>query len=148
MPHAVVRYGAYVAPDCILMPSYVNLGAYVGERTMVDTWATVGSCAQIGADVHLSGGVGVEVCSNRCRPHLWSLKMEHLWGRGALWWKALGLVGSCARSQCGADGQHPHRGCARPEPVETRGEVPPRAVVIPGLGPNRSPRAPTTCLVR
>ena len=59
VPHAVVRYGAYVAPDCILMPSYVNLGAYVGERTMVDTWATVGSCAQIGADVHLSGGVGI-----------------------------------------------------------------------------------------
>ena len=59
VPHAVVRYGAHVAPDCILMPSYVNLGAYVGERTMVDTWATVGSCAQIGADVHLSGGVGI-----------------------------------------------------------------------------------------
>ena len=59
VPHAVVRYGAHVAKDCILMPSYVNLGAYVGERTMVDTWATVGSCAQIGADVHLSGGVGI-----------------------------------------------------------------------------------------
>ena len=59
VPHAVVRYGAYVAPDCILMPSYVNLGAYVGERTMVDTWATVGSCAQIGSNVHLSGGVGI-----------------------------------------------------------------------------------------
>ena len=59
VPHAVVRHGAFVAKDCILMPSYVNLGAYVGERTMVDTWATVGSCAQIGADVHLSGGVGI-----------------------------------------------------------------------------------------
>ena len=59
VPHAVVRHGAFVARDCILMPSYVNLGAYVGERTMVDTWATVGSCAQIGADVHLSGGVGI-----------------------------------------------------------------------------------------
>ncbi len=59
VPPAVARYGAYLAPGVILMPSYVNIGAYVGERTMVDTWATVGSCAQIGKDVHLSGGVGI-----------------------------------------------------------------------------------------
>ena len=59
VPHAVARYGAYIAPDTILMPSYVNLGAYVDSGTMVDTWATVGSCAQIGKDVHLSGGVGI-----------------------------------------------------------------------------------------
>ncbi len=59
VPPAVVRKGAYIANDVILMPSYVNIGAYVGEKTMVDTWATVGSCAQIGANVHLSGGVGI-----------------------------------------------------------------------------------------
>ena len=59
VPPAVVRKGAYVAPDAILMPSYVNIGAWIGPRTMVDTWATVGSCAQIGANVHLSGGVGI-----------------------------------------------------------------------------------------
>jgi len=59
VPHAVARHGAYLAPGVIMMPSYVNIGAYVGPRTMVDTWATVGSCAQIGADVHLSGGVGI-----------------------------------------------------------------------------------------
>lgn len=59
VPHAVARYGAYLAPNVILMPSYVNIGAYVGEGTMVDTWATVGSCAQIGSNVHLSGGVGI-----------------------------------------------------------------------------------------
>jgi 2,3,4,5-tetrahydropyridine-2-carboxylate N-succinyltransferase len=59
VPHAVARYGAYLAPGVILMPSYVNIGAYVGANTMVDTWATVGSCAQIGANVHLSGGVGI-----------------------------------------------------------------------------------------
>lgn len=59
VPHAVARYGAYIAPNVVLMPSYVNIGAYVGEGTMVDTWATVGSCAQIGKDVHLSGGVGI-----------------------------------------------------------------------------------------
>lgn len=59
VPPAVARYGAYLAAGVILMPSYINIGAYVGERTMVDTWATVGSCAQIGKDVHLSGGVGI-----------------------------------------------------------------------------------------
>ncbi len=59
VPHALVRYGAYVAPNAILMPSYVNIGAHVGAGTMVDTWATVGSCAQIGCNVHLSGGVGI-----------------------------------------------------------------------------------------
>jgi 2,3,4,5-tetrahydropyridine-2-carboxylate N-succinyltransferase len=59
VPHAVARYGAYLARNVVLMPSYVNIGAYVGEGTMVDTWATVGSCAQIGKHVHLSGGVGI-----------------------------------------------------------------------------------------
>ena len=59
VPPAVVRRGAYVARNAVLMPSYVNIGAYVGEGTMVDTWATVGSCAQIGRHVHLSGGVGI-----------------------------------------------------------------------------------------
>lgn len=59
VPPAMARHGAYVAPDVVLMPSYVNIGAYVDSGTMVDTWATVGSCAQIGKNVHLSGGVGI-----------------------------------------------------------------------------------------
>lgn len=59
VPPAVARYGSFVAKGCILMPSYVNIGAYIGSGTMVDTWATVGSCAQIGKNVHLSGGVGI-----------------------------------------------------------------------------------------
>jgi 2,3,4,5-tetrahydropyridine-2-carboxylate N-succinyltransferase len=59
VPDAIVRRGAFVAPDVVLMPSYVNIGAYVDSGTMVDTWATVGSCAQIGKNVHLSGGVGI-----------------------------------------------------------------------------------------
>src|ERR1041384_2691899 len=59
VPNCVVRRSAYIAPNAILMPSFVNLGAHVGEGTMVDTWATVGSCAQIGKHVHLSGGVGI-----------------------------------------------------------------------------------------
>ena len=59
VPHAIARYGAFLAPGVILMPSYVNIGAYVDSGSMVDTWATVGSCAQIGKNVHLSGGVGI-----------------------------------------------------------------------------------------
>jgi 2,3,4,5-tetrahydropyridine-2,6-dicarboxylate N-succinyltransferase len=59
VPHAIARYGAYLARGVIMMPSYVNIGAWVDENTMVDTWATVGSCAQIGKNVHLSGGVGI-----------------------------------------------------------------------------------------
>lgn len=59
VPHAIARHGAFIAKGTILMPSYVNIGAYVDEGTMVDTWATVGSCAQIGKNVHLSGGVGI-----------------------------------------------------------------------------------------
>lgn len=59
VPHAIARYGSYVAKGVIMMPSYVNIGSYVDSGTMVDTWATVGSCAQIGKNVHLSGGVGI-----------------------------------------------------------------------------------------
>jgi 2,3,4,5-tetrahydropyridine-2,6-dicarboxylate N-succinyltransferase len=59
VPHAVARYGAFIGKNAVLMPSYVNIGSYVDEGTMVDTWATVGSCAQIGKGVHLSGGVGI-----------------------------------------------------------------------------------------
>jgi len=59
VPHAIARYGSYLAPTVVMMPSYVNIGAYVDKGSMVDTWATVGSCAQIGKGVHLSGGVGI-----------------------------------------------------------------------------------------
>ena len=59
MPQAIARYGSFIDKNVVLMPSFINIGAYVGEGTMVDTWATVGSCAQIGSNVHLSGGVGI-----------------------------------------------------------------------------------------
>ncbi|MFL6035784.1 MAG: 2,3,4,5-tetrahydropyridine-2,6-dicarboxylate N-succinyltransferase, partial [Gaiellaceae bacterium] len=59
VPPAVARYGSFLSRGVVLMPSYVNIGAWIGPRTMVDTWATVGSCAQIGADVHIAGGVGI-----------------------------------------------------------------------------------------
>ena len=59
VPHGIARYGSYLEKGVVMMPSYVNIGAWVGSGTMVDTWATVGSCAQIGRNVHLSGGVGI-----------------------------------------------------------------------------------------
>ena len=59
VPQAIVRHGSYIAADCVLMPSFVNIGAYIDQGSMIDTWATVGSCAQIGRNVHLSGGVGI-----------------------------------------------------------------------------------------
>ncbi len=59
VPNAILRFGSYISKGVILMPSYVNIGAYIGEKTMIDTWATVGSCAQIGKSVHISGGVGI-----------------------------------------------------------------------------------------
>ncbi len=140
VPHAVVRHGAFVARDCILMPSYVNLGAYVGERTMVDTWATVGSCAQIGADVHLSGGVGIggvleplqaapvivedgAFIGSRC------IVVEGVRvGREAVLGANVVLTASTPILDV--------RGL---EPVETRGAIPPRAVVIPGTRPKAFP---------
>lgn len=140
VPHAVVRHGAFVARDCILMPSYVNLGSYVGERTMVDTWATVGSCAQIGADVHLSGGVGIggvleplqaapvivedgAFIGSRC------IVVEGVRvGREAVLGANVVLTAST-----------PILDVRGPEPVETRGAIPPRAVVIPGTRPKAFP---------
>ncbi len=140
VPHAVVRHGAFVARDCILMPSYVNLGAYVGERTMVDTWATVGSCAQIGADVHLSGGVGIggvleplqaapvivedgAFIGSRC------IVVEGVRvGREAVLGANVVLTAST-----------PILDVRGPEPIETRGTIPPRAVVIPGTRPKTFP---------
>ena len=67
VPPAAARRGAYIAKNVVLMPSFVNIGAYVDEGTMVDTWATVGSCAQIGKNVHLSGASASAACSSRCR---------------------------------------------------------------------------------
>jgi len=140
VPHAVVRYGAFVASDCILMPSYVNLGAYVGARTMVDTWATVGSWPQIGADVHLSGGVGIggvleplqaapvvvedgAFVGSRCIV----VEGVHV-GKEAVLGANVVLTAST-----------PILDVRGEVPVETRGAIPPRAVVIPGTRPKTFP---------
>ena len=133
VPHAVARYGAYLAKGVIMMPSYVNIGAYVDSGTMVDTWATVGSCAQIGKDVHLSGGVGIggvlepvqaapviiedgAFIGSRC------IVVEGCRvGKEAVLGANVVLTGSTKIID--VTGEHP---------VEYKGFVPPRSVVIPG----------------
>ena len=133
VPHAVARHGAYIAPGTILMPSYVNIGAYVDEGTMVDTWATVGSCAQIGKNVHLSGGVGIggvleplqaapvivednAFIGSRCIV-VEGVRVEREAVLGA------NVVLTASTKIIDVSGQ---------EPIEYRGRVPARSVVIPG----------------
>jgi 2,3,4,5-tetrahydropyridine-2-carboxylate N-succinyltransferase len=133
VPNAVARYGAFINKGVILMPSYVNIGAYVDSGTMVDTWATVGSCAQIGANVHLSGGVGIggvlepvqaapviiednAFIGSRC------IIVEGVRiGKEAVLGANVVLTGSSKIIDVSGD-----------KPVETRGYVPERSVVIPG----------------
>ncbi len=133
VPHAVARYGAYLAKNVVLMPSYVNIGAYVDEGTMVDTWATVGSCAQIGKGVHLSGGVGIggvleplqaapviieDGCfiGSRCIV-VEGVRVEKEAVLGA------NVVLTMSTKIIDVSGS---------EPIETKGVVPARSVVIPG----------------
>jgi len=133
VPHAVARYGSYISAGTILMPSYVNIGAYVDEGTMVDTWATVGSCAQIGKNVHLSGGVGIGgvleplqaapviieddvFVGSRCIV-VEGVRVEKEAVLGA------GVVLTMSTKIIDVTG---------PEPIEIKGRVPARSVVIPG----------------
>ena len=140
VPPATARYGAYIAPGVVMMPSYVNLGAYVDSGTMVDTWATVGSCAQIGKNVHLSGGVGIggvlepvqaapviieddAFIGSRC------IVVEGVRvGREAVLGANVVLTASSRIIDVSG-----------PEPVEYRGYVPPRSVVVPGSVPKDFP---------
>jgi 2,3,4,5-tetrahydropyridine-2-carboxylate N-succinyltransferase len=133
VPHAVARYGAYLAPGVVLMPSYVNIGARVEEGTMVDTWATVGSCAQIGKNVHLSGGVGIGgvlepvqaspvIVEDGCFVGSRSIIVEGARiGREAVIGANVVITGSTRVIDV-----------TGPEPVIYRGYVPERSVVIPG----------------
>ena len=140
VPHAIARFGSYIAPGTILMPSYVNLGAYVDSGTMVDTWATVGSCAQIGKDVHLSGGVGIggvleplqaspviiedgAFIGSRCIVvEGVRIGTESVLGAGVVLTSSTTIID-----------------VTREDPVEHRGYVPPRSVVIPGSKPKSFP---------
>ncbi len=140
VPHAVARYGSYLAPGVIMMPSYVNIGAFVGSNTMVDTWATVGSCAQIGKNVHLSGGVGIGgvlepvqaspvIIEDDCFIGSRCIVVEGVRiGREAV----LGANVVITRSTRIID-------VSGETPVEYKGYIPPRAVVIPGSYPKQFP---------
>jgi 2,3,4,5-tetrahydropyridine-2-carboxylate N-succinyltransferase len=140
VPPAVARYGSFLSRGVVLMPSYVNIGAWVGPNTMVDTWATVGSGAQIGANVHLAGGVGIggvleppgakpvivedgAFLGSRC------IVTEGVRiGREAVIAANVALTASI-----------PIIDVTGPEPVEYRGYVPPRSVVVPGTRPKQFP---------
>jgi 2,3,4,5-tetrahydropyridine-2-carboxylate N-succinyltransferase len=133
VPPAVARVGSYLSPGVVLMPSYVNIGAWIGPGTMVDTWATVGSCAQIGADVHLSGGVGIGGVLEP--PQATPVVIEDGAFVGSRCIVVEGVVVG-AEAVLGANvvltASTPVIDVTGPEPVEHRGWVPPRSVVVPG----------------
>ena len=133
VPHGIARYGAYLAKGVIMMPSYVNIGAYVDEGTMVDTWATVGSCAQIGKHVHLSGGVGIGgvlepvqaspvIIEDNCFIGSRAIVVEgvHVEKEAVL---GANVVLTASTKIIDVSGE---------EPIEYKGIVPARSVVIPG----------------
>jgi 2,3,4,5-tetrahydropyridine-2,6-dicarboxylate N-succinyltransferase len=140
VPPGVARHGSFLSDDVILMPGYVNIGAWVGPRTMIDTWATVGSCAQIGADVHLAGGVGIGGV------------LEPLQARPVIVEDGAFLGSRCIVTEGIVVGEEAVLGpnvaltasvpiidVTGPEPVEHRGYVPPRSVVVPGTRPREFP---------
>lgn len=140
VPPAVIRYGSFLEPDVVAMPSYVNIGAYVGGGTMIDTWATVGSCAQVGKRVHISGGVGIGGVLEP--PQAAPVIVEDLVFLGSRCVVVEG-VRICRGAVLGAGvvltASTPVVDVSGAEPVTTRGRIPPGAVVIPGSIPKRFP---------
>jgi 2,3,4,5-tetrahydropyridine-2-carboxylate N-succinyltransferase len=140
VPPAVARYGSFLSPGVVMMPSYVNIGAWVGPRTMVDTWATVGSGAQIGADVHLAGGVGIGGVLEPpgARPVI--VEDGAFVGSRAILTEGVRIG---ARAVIGPNvsltSSVPVIDVTGDEPVEHRGFVPPRAIVVPGTRPKEFP---------
>jgi 2,3,4,5-tetrahydropyridine-2-carboxylate N-succinyltransferase len=140
VPPGVARYGSFLAEGSILMPGYVNIGAYVGTGTMVDTWATVGSCAQIGRDVHLAGGVGIGGVLEP--PGARPVVIED----GVFVGSRCIIVDGVRVGKDAVLGANvvltrtvPVIDVTGPEPVEYRGEVPERSVVIPGTRAKKFP---------
>jgi len=133
VPHGIARYGAYLAKGVIMMPSYVNIGAYVDEGTMVDTWATVGSCAQIGKHVHLSGGVGIGGVLEPVQASPVIIEDNVFVGS-----RAIVVEGVHVESEAVLGANVVLTGSTKiidvtgAEPVEYKGRVPARSVVIPG----------------
>ena len=140
VPHAIARYGSFLGKGVVMMPSYVNIGAYVGAGTMVDTWATVGSCAQIGADVHLSGGVGIGGVLEPLQAAPVIVEDGAFIGSRAIVVEGV-RVGREAVLGAGVVLTASTRilDVTGPDPVEFKGEVPPRSVVIPGTRPKAFP---------
>jgi 2,3,4,5-tetrahydropyridine-2,6-dicarboxylate N-succinyltransferase len=136
VPPATARYGAHLAPGVILMPSYVNIGAWVGGGTLVDTWATVGSCAQVGSNVHLSGGVGIGGVLEPVQAEPVIVEDGSFIGSRCVIVEGV-RVGREAVLGAGVvlTSNTPIIDVTGDEPVEYRGEVPPRSVVVPGTRP-------------
>jgi len=133
VPHAVARYGSYLAPGVILMPSYVNIGAYVDNGTMVDTWATVGSCAQIGKNVHLSGGVGIGGVLEPIQAYPVIIEDHAFIGSRSIVVEGVRVE---KEAVLGANvvltASTKIIDVSGPEPIEHKGIIPSRSVVIPG----------------
>jgi 2,3,4,5-tetrahydropyridine-2-carboxylate N-succinyltransferase len=138
VPPGVARYGSFLEPDVILMPGYVNIGARVGAGTMVDTWATVGSCAQIGRGVHLSGGVGIGGVLEPPQAQPVIVEDEAFLGsRCVVVEGVLVEEGAVLGASTVLTASTPIVDVRGSAPVVTRGRVPARAVVIPGTQPKR-----------
>jgi 2,3,4,5-tetrahydropyridine-2,6-dicarboxylate N-succinyltransferase len=140
VPGAVARYGAFLSPGVVLMPGFVNIGAWIGPRTMVDTWATVGSCAQIGADVHLAGGVGIGGVLEPPQAAPVIVEDGAFIGSRAIVVEGVRVrEGAVIGPNVVLNASIPIIDVRGTEPVEYRGEVPPRAVVLPGTRPKEFP---------
>jgi 2,3,4,5-tetrahydropyridine-2-carboxylate N-succinyltransferase len=140
VPPATARYGCFLSPGVVMMPSYVNIGAWVGPRTMVDTWATVGSCAQIGADVHLAGGVGIGGVLEPVNARPVIVEDGAFLGSRCVVVEGV-IVGREAvlAPMVVLGASIPIIDVTGPEPVEHRGHVPPRSIVVPGTRPKEFP---------
>jgi 2,3,4,5-tetrahydropyridine-2-carboxylate N-succinyltransferase len=140
VPPATARYGSFLSRGVVMMPSYVNIGAWVGPNTMVDTWATVGSCAQIGADVHLAGGVGIGGVLEPVQARPVIVEDGAFIGSRCILVEGV-IVGERAvlAPNVSLTGSVPVIDVTGDEPVEHRGYVPPNAVVVPGTRPKEFP---------
>jgi 2,3,4,5-tetrahydropyridine-2,6-dicarboxylate N-succinyltransferase len=140
VPPGIARYGSFLSEGVVLMPGYVNIGAWVGPRSMVDTWATVGSCAQIGADVHLAGGVGIGGVLEPPQAAPVIVEDGAFLGSRCIVTEGVRIgTGAVLSANVSLTASVPVIDVTGAEPVEYRGEVPPRAVVVPGTRPKDFP---------
>jgi 2,3,4,5-tetrahydropyridine-2,6-dicarboxylate N-succinyltransferase len=140
VPGAVVRYGSFLGEGVIVMPGFVNIGAWVGPGTMVDTWATVGSCAQIGANVHLAGGAGIGGVLEPVNARPVIVEDDAFIGSRAIVVEGVVVgAGAVIAPHVSLTASVPIIDVTGPEPVEHRGYVPPRSVVVPGTRPKEFP---------